>query len=153
MIAIITVEEPLKIILSREEAVIDKNALELVTSDEAVSILIDSREGIAWVEAGTSEKASADVLSARLNAKVDADGSEEQLTSVAGEVLRTRSSQKAVVSSSKLQGGRIRYVLWGEGILELKRGDSTLASPVVALNEEENILREGIDTIDSKGIT
>ncbi len=84
---------------------------------------------------------------------MDADGSEEQLTSVAGEVLRTRSSQKAVVSSSKLQGGSIRYVLWGEGILELKRGDSTLASPVVALNEEENILREGIDTIDSKGIT
>jgi hypothetical protein len=100
VIAIITVEEPLKIILSREEAVVNKNALELVTSDEAVSILIDSREGIAWVEAGASEKASADVLSARLNAKVDADGSEEQLTSVAGEVLRTRSSQKAVVSSS-----------------------------------------------------
>ncbi len=83
---------------------------------------------------------------------MNSQGLEEELASVAGEVLGARSSEEAVVGSSQLESGRIRSTLGSEGISEFGVADSAVKVSVVALDEEENVLRDGINSIGSKGV-
>ena len=57
------------------------------------------------------------------------------------------------MSSSKLKGGGVGSVLWHESIRELGLGNSGIGVPVVTLNEKENVLLDGIDTINREGVT
>ena len=57
------------------------------------------------------------------------------------------------MSSSKLKGGGVGSILWHESIRELGLGNSGIGVPVVTLNEKENVLLDGIDTINREGVT
>lgn len=57
------------------------------------------------------------------------------------------------MNSSKLKGGGVGSVLWQESISELRLCNSAIGVPVVTLNEKENVLLDGIDTISSEGVT
>ena len=57
------------------------------------------------------------------------------------------------MSSSKLKGGGVGSVLWHESIRELRLGNSAIGVPVVTLNEKENILLDGIYSINREGLT
>lgn len=56
------------------------------------------------------------------------------------------------MSSSELKGSGIRCILWHESIREFTLSNSAVKVSVVALNEQENILRESIDAIKSEGV-
>lgn len=52
------------------------------------------------------------------------------------------------MSSSKLKRGGVGSVLWHESIREFRLGNSGIGVPVVTLNEKENVLLDGIYTIN-----
>lgn len=90
MVSVIALEEPRDLSLGVEEPVLSEDGSELVASDEAISVLVDSREGVACAEAWDAEEASAEVLCAGLDAEVHAEGLEEELAGVRREVLVAR---------------------------------------------------------------